>query len=455
MVSCHGPIRYRWPACGLALLVVAGAVTCRAQPAAGGDPLDLPALLDLVATGSRDAAVATADLAAAEAAVRRAQAGWWPSLDLQAQYLVRDNPIEAQAGTLSFPTAEKASGHYEVSARQLLYDGGRRAGALTAAERQADAARSGGAAAVQQAQLDAMDAYLTAIELAGRGRVLGQRLAALSAHQSVVADLFEHGLTARNDVLETEMRVREVQDQIQAVANHRQVAERDLNRRLGRDPAAGIVLPDSLPTPPPLPADRDAFLAAAPAANAAVRAAADRAAAARAAVALARRLWLPSVFAGAAHAWQENQYLVHPFTNTLLAGMTWNIFDGGARAADVQQAEARAAAAQSDQVEVERTVAVVLDAAWLAWDQARREEDTALANVGAALENLRIVEDQYRGGIARSSDVLDAEALLAASRFDVVMRYYATYRVQGRLLVAAGHDLVAFYRGAPGAARER
>ena len=39
---------------------------------------------------------------------------------------------------------------------------------------------------------------------------------------------------------------------------------------------------------------------------------------------------------------------------------------------------------------------------------------TARANVAASLENLRIVSDQYRAGIARSSDVLDAETLLAA-----------------------------------------
>jgi len=58
------------------------------------------------------------------------------------------------------------------------------------------------------------------------------------------------------------------------------------------------------------------------------------------------------------------------------------------------------------------------------------------------------VEDQYRSGLARSSDVLDAETLLAQSRFDVINRHYASYWNQARLLATAGSDPAEFYANA-------
>ena len=162
---------------------------------------------------------------------------------------------------------------------------------------------------------------------------------------------------------------------------------------------------------------------------------------------LARRAWYPSLFVGAQHAFMENQYLVHQTVNSLVAGVTWNLFDGGVRSADIKQAGARTAAGTRDRLETERQVTVALESAWRGWGQAGRELKTARANVAASLENLRIVEDQYRQGLARSSDVLDAETLLAQSRYDVVRRHYATYRAQAELLMVAGHDLVGFYSG--------
>jgi len=433
-----------------ALAAAAPVPRAAAQDAAA--PLDLPTLLRLVADGSQAAATAAADLEAATAGIDRSRAHWWPSVDLSGQYTWRDNPIEAQAGTFSFPTTEQNNGQYALEARELVYDGGRRSLAVDAAERRAEAVRLGGAAAVQQAQLEAVDAYLAILELTGSRRVLESRRQALEAHQRTVQDLFDQGLTARNDLLETGVRVRAVDDQLQAVDDRLAVARGDLNRRLGRDPQSPLALPDSLPPPPALAGGRDALLADAVQANARLLAADARHAAGLGELALARRAWFPSLFVGAQHAYVQNQYLVHESLNMVTAGVAWNLFDGGVRKADIRRAEAATASTARDRLEVERAVGVAVDDAWRRWEQAHRELGTARADVEAAGENLRIVEDQYREGVARSSDVLDAETLLARARFDVVRRHYQTYRAQADLLTAAGRDLAAFYGGAPAGA---
>ncbi len=423
---------------GLVALLGAGAV-------AAAGPLQPADVLVLAARGSEAAVVAAADSQAAAAGVRRAQAWWWPTVSLAGTYTTRDHPQEVAAGPLVFPMGQQSNGQYQLELREILWAGGRRPLAVRASRRLADAAVQQGRHGIQQAQLAALEAYVQAISLSRRVAVVDSRLAALRAHLRTVRDLYDQGLVARNDLLETEVRVQEVADARVALLDRRAVAVARLNQLLGRDPAAPLTLPDSLPAPPVLADSLDALRAGLARANAAVRAAAAGREAAALDVRVARRSAWPVLFLSASHSWLENDALVHPHVNALAVGVSWDLFDGGVRRAEVSRAEARLTAAERARLEVERAAAVALEDAWRRWRQARREERTARRNVAAAEENLRIVEDQYRQGVARSNDVLDAEALLADSRFRVVDKHHDAYLAQARLLVAAGRDLVAFY----------
>ena len=84
------------------------------------------------------------------------------------------------------------------------------------------------------------------------------------------------------------------------------------------------------------------------------------------------------------------------------------------------------------------------------YDEAQREVETARANVAASEENLRIIQDQYKEGLARTTDVLDAESVLAESRYGVVRMHYEAYARQAVLLAAMGEDLAAFYEAGSG-----
>ena len=73
----------------------------------------------------------------------------------------------------------------------------------------------------------------------------------------------------------------------------------------------------------------------------------------------------------------------------------------------------------------------------------------AIVNVAASDENLRIIEDQYKEGMVRTTDVLDAESLLAESRFMLAAKRYEAYQKQGALLSLMGEDLPGFYEKIP------
>lgn len=413
-------------------------------------------VVTLAGTASNTAVQARTDSAVVATDIMRVHSAWWPRITASALYTARDNPPEVGTRVITFPIGQQNNGQYDIRARQLLFDGGRRGLASRVAHERLQATRAASRAGIQSAQLRALDRYVTALSLAARVRVVDQRLEALEEHRRTVSDLYDQGIVSRNDLLETAVRVDEVHDARASLVDRRAVVLADLSRLLGGDPDNTLALPDSLPASPAFASGRtlDAWLQAAATHNATVRAAAAGAAAANNASRLARRARWPQVFAEASHSWLENETFVHEFVNSVAVGVSWNLFDGGMRAADVAQADARRVAARRARTEAARAARVGVRDAWQSWRRALREHDTAQRNVSAARENLRIVEDQYRAGVARSSDVLDAEALLADRRFAVVQRHHDAFLARARLAATAGTDLATYYASAPPADRE-
>jgi outer membrane protein TolC len=153
----------------------------------------------------------------------------------------------------------------------------------------------------------------------------------------------------------------------------------------------------------------------------------------------------PTLIAQASHTYQQNRYLLYPNANFLLLGLNWQAYDGGIRQANVREAEIAVAKTQQEIADLHRQLAIRVDRAYLDYLQALREAVTAETNVKASEENLRIVEDQYKAGLAKSTDVLDAESTLAESRFALVNQHYNAYLKQGTLLAVADEDLPTFY----------
>ncbi len=408
-------------------------------------PLTPGQVAALAARQSFASTQAVSDSMAAAADVRHARSTWYPTVDFQGQYITRDNQPEITAGPLTFPMGNQSNGEFSLTARELLWNGGQRGLAVKAARHNLASVRAAGLSRIQNAQLDALARYLDAMNLQGQAGVLDRSLASLDKHLQEARDLYDHGLVARNDLLETRVRRDQVRDARAAVDDRLAVVLQDLNRMLGRDPLTPVTLPDTLAVafePQQLaPGDPDTLLAG----NLRVRAAAEAEHTARVLADLARRAWLPNVFAAASHTWQDNDALVYPHVNSLAVGVSWNLFDGGARTAGTAKAEAATITAARACREAERAARVAFDQARRALEQARREEATAHASVAAAAENLRIVSDQYRQGLARSSDVLDAEALLAQSRLQALVKHHDGILAAARLAAVTGRDPASIF----------
>ncbi len=431
------------------ILLIALCVGCPRVRAA--ETLSAAEVLRRVEEHSMAAVRAEASLQRAESDLSRSESAWWPSLNLRARYVARDNQIEVtdpESG-FTFPTTNQRNAQYELDLRELIYDGGRRRRRVKVAEIGREVASEKGRALVQEEQVAALHAYLRAVTLQGRRAVLDRREESLNEHLEVVRDLYEQGLVARNDLLETQVQLRRIQDAVARLENDQRVALLELARTMGGGPSAEWTVPDSLPSLPPLSGEVEDQLQRALQANARLRAAGARERQAEVGYDLTRREGWPELVAGVSHSWQQNDYLVYESLNQAYVGLEWELFDGGRRRADRARAVASLRESRRARTEVQRRVEVEVEKLARSYDQSRREESTARQNVAAAAENYRIVEDQYREGLARASDVLDAESLLAQSEFDVLDRRAQSYLLRAQLAAAVGSDLVRAFAAIP------
>jgi len=429
----------------LAVLLLAAGATAQAPQAQAQGELTLAGALREIASRSTVAVTSGLDLDAAKETTRRTQASYYPSVDLSVGHFNRDNPVVAIFGTFSVPTTEKNFFTGELDVSELLWDGGRRSGAVKAARSTEDAVGMQGQADVRAAQLEGMGTYLAILASKAQRHVVELREASLRDHLREVKDLFEQGVVARNDLLATEVRLRTVQDQAGRVDNDAAAATQALNRLMGRDPGDPLALPAQLPSPPSLAAALDELAKRATEANQRLLALQARLKTEQDVVAVRKADNYPTFFAQASHTYQQNQYLLYPNANFLFLGVNWQAYDGGARRAGVREAELAVARTGQQIADLKRQLGVQVSRAYADYQQALAETATAETNVKASEENLRIVEDQYKSGLARSTDVLDAESTLAESRFNLVNQHYNAYLKQGVLLTVSGEDLPAFY----------
>jgi outer membrane protein TolC len=432
-------------AIALATTVIATFAAAQAQAPQGSTGISLADALREIAARSTVAVSAGFDLDAARENTRRTQAPYYPSVSLSLGHFNRDDPIVAIFGTFAVPTTEKSFFTGQLDVTELLWDGGRRSSAVKGSRSVEDATAMRGQTDVRDAQLEGMSTYLGIMVVKAQRRVVAQREASLRDHLREVTDLFEEGVVARNDLLATEVRLRSVQDQASRVDNDEAVGLQALNRLMGRQPTDPLALPDQLPSPPGLPASLEELTKRATEGNQQLLALRARLRAEEDAVGMRKADYYPTLIAQASHTYQQNQYLLYPNANFLFLGVNWEAYDGGARKASVHEAEIAVARTAQEIADLQRQLAIRVDRAYRDYQQALREAGTAETNVQASEENLRIVEDQYKSGLARSTDVLDAESTLAESRFTLVNQHYNAYLKQGALLTVAGEDLPTFY----------
>jgi len=322
----------------------------------------------------------------------------------------RLSPIGSSTPTTSLYTRESFAG---LTARQLLYDGGRSRGARDAAVIGLEGQRTGLMAVRDETILRVTQAFARALAAAELVRVAQGALARQQSFETMTADFFRAGKATRLDVLKAEAARLDAEKSLTAARESETVALAQFAQAMGFDSRAGIVprgaLTRDLAEPPPLDQTTDAVLAH----NPDLQRAARQVEQARKNLDASRGVYRPELALQGSYGQRERD--IGGSAPEWLVGVTanWTLYGGGALTAQVAGAQARLTQAQEAQRALELDIGTQVHDVLGAWRTALSDARAAARLVETDREALAAAEMLYRVGKATALDVLTAQADLA------------------------------------------
>ncbi len=396
--------------------------------------------------GNPDIAALAATEVAAGIAVQRAGDDRGPTVALDIRYVtLSERPaLDIPAGVIdeeprTFYTGPDKGFGGALVARQDLYTGGAVTARIKGAEAGWGAARAQSAAGRERVCRDLIRAVFRVLSLRKRLEVLGAVEKYSEGHVARTREFLENGLLTRLEVLEAEVRYAQAERDRVTGEHALALAEKGLRRILGRDPETPIDVAGDTAFKPPPGSLSECLLAAHQNRPelAVVRAQRDQAARG---IDLAASRYLPVVaLSGGYHPGRSDlsQGSLSDFWE-LRAAVTWTPWDYGRRDHDAQRARAEVAAWESRIRSAEADVALEVEAAYRGVEQ-KESVVRSVAIVRARVsEAFALARERFDEGLARGTEVLEAQTLWAATESDCLGAGFELQVARAELLYAIG-----------------
>jgi outer membrane protein len=165
--------------------------------------------------------------------------------------------------------------------------------------------------------------------------------------------------------------------------------------------------------------------------------------AARANLRASRASYWPSLNLSASTNWNGTRSSDYALFNQrqLSLGLRWTLFNGFDRELTVAQRSASLDVAEASAADAARQVDAELTAQLAALDAARTKIDITQTSVAAATEDLRVLQERYRLGVATIVDVLTSQEALNQAEVDVVVARFDYLRAKAQLEALIGRTL--------------
>lgn len=403
------------------------------------EPVDLSTVLRAAVTARPFAQAASAEAAAAAAAVGEAKSRYLPRLTLSENFQLTDEPggslfiaLNQQKLQLS-PTADPYNSppsrkdfETRLTLEQPLFDPeigyGRQRAEKTALAAQAvaswsaeEAAFVGFRAYLQLQQADGAQAWAIS------SRKLAEEVQRLAEERRL------SGVGLKADALQAAVALAEARQREASAASDQAIARRALALAMGR---TGGELSLAAPLTPELFAEESEPQSQQ---RADLTALARQSEAAELALRQTRADYLPRAGFSASYAWHDDSV---PFgteaeSYRVMAGLSWELFDGLRRSKASERAAASQRSAQLRSLEAARQANFALEEARARAEVARLNLQTARQAALQAEEGRRLLQERYAAGLSELAELLSAQAALDRASFGVV-------EGETRLLLALG-----------------
>lgn len=118
--------------------------------------------------------------------------------------------------------------------------------------------------------------------------------------------------------------------------------------------------------------------------------------------------------------------------------LTYNLFDGFSKRANLNRATASMLAAKEELEQVQRTITLEVQKAFFDMDQARQVTGINRENIASAEEDLRLAEERYWVGAGTLLEVIDAQVSLTRAKVNRVQAEYDLRISEAKLEYAMG-----------------
>ncbi|MBN2332744.1 MAG: TolC family protein [Deltaproteobacteria bacterium] len=354
----------------------------------------------------------------AEAGGKSAAADLLPKISTSYSYNRLHNEPYATFGPGSFIISDDDVFTWDVTAVQPLFTGF----ALTTRKKIAGLESAGREVERQQVMLEVVQnvkvAYARILLARRQLAVAGQEVENLSAHLRDAGYLYDQGMIAYNDLLQSQVALAQAQQQQVRTRQQLEVAKAALNVLLNRDIGADHAILD-LAVEPAVSDQLDQLIAEAVAQRPELRYLEVKAQQAELAVKLARSSYYPTVSlvgryeqSGHNAAASENDYR-NSDTASIGVQADWQLFEWGKRPAEVRRKLHALNALRKNVEEAANRVSLEVKTAYSALQVTVENVKTAEAALEQAREHYRITTLQYQQQVATSTAVLDASTFLS------------------------------------------
>ena len=433
------------------LVAVSLGFAAATSSAGDGNPLTLAGAVDS-AIRSDPVVAASEKAAAAEADLQRARGFRLPQVELMQTAQLTDNPAEAFALELSqerfdmneFFAADPnnpdtlTNWMTRLKVELPIYTGGHIRGRIDQARLMAGAATLEHQHAIEQAAIDAVDAYVDLAKAREQLDVLITAQTTTIRHRELAEQYAAEGLLVEAEVLKARVHEAHLDELVQQAESGAELALAALNFRIGLEQDHPHSLA-TVPEPPTVAATMQEWIQAAKDRRRDLRAARRALEAGQLETRVAKAGRLPTVGLDAHYdIYDEDPFGSNGTSGSIMLAATWKLFDGGSTGAAVASAEHTARSHEASIARFSEGVALEVRQAWQQLITARARRVTAAASVSAASEAQRVRELRFRQGLDTMIDLLDADTELReaqlrelVARYDELLTAYRLHYVSG------------------------
>ena len=423
-------------------------------PAPGG-PVSLAQAVNIALKNNPTIHAASAYTSAAQHAIDAAKAGYMPQLNFSEGFTRGNNPVYV-FGTLltqrQFTAANFDLGFLntpppvdnfrtQFSASMPLYDFGRTSGRVKDARIQAQTVREGASRTEQGVVFDVVNAYLNGLLAKEQVRVAQAAVTMAEADLQRAQAREKQGLAVASDVLSSQTQLAQAKEDLIRAQNGVAISQAALNVAMGVSEDAPTTTEGKLAAVQISVGDLPILQQQALKQRPDYHEAQLQAQRAGNSVSLAKKEFLPRL--DMMGSWeQDNQTFAARGGNNWIAGatLTFNIFNGGARKAQIAESKAYQQSAEAMRLQMESAVRLQVREAYLNLNAARQRVEVSRDSAAQAQESLRILRNRYDAGLATIMDVLRAETMRTAAQNNHLNAVY-DYRLAFAALELATGDL--------------